>query len=72
MPFAVTQQMLDEALEAYRQLMMGGAVSEFRDQNGERVVYQRADASKLVAYINWLKKELGIATPCTGPMKVWM
>lgn len=74
MPFVVTQQMLDEAQSAYHALMLGQSVVEFRDQNSERVVYYRADANKLLNYINWLKSELGVVTnPAgVGPMRVWM
>ena len=72
MAFVVTQTMLDEAQTAYHALMLGQGVVEFRDQNGERVVYSRADANKLLNYINWLKGELGITTTSVGPMKVWM
>lgn len=72
MAFVITQQMLDEAQAAYHSLMLGESVVEFRDQNGELVRRSRADASKLLNYINYLKKELGIASACTGPMKVWM
>ena len=72
MAFVVTQTMLDEAQTAYHALMLGQSVVEFRDQNGERVVYGRADANRLLNYINWLKGELGITTTSVGPMTVWM
>jgi hypothetical protein len=74
MPFAVTQQMLDDAQAAYHALMLGESVVEYRDQNGERVVRTKADANKLLNYINWLKSELGVVTnPAgVGPMRVWM
>ncbi len=74
MAFAVTQQMLDEAQAAYHALMLGESVVEYRDQNGERVVRTKADANKLLNYINWLKSELGVVTnPAgVGPMRVWM
>lgn len=74
MPFAVTQAMLDEAQTAYHALMLGESVVEYRDQNGERVVRHRADANKLLNYINWLKSELGVNTNSVGngPMRVWM
>lgn len=73
MAIAVTHEMLDEAFAAYRQLMTGAAVVEYRDQNGERVVYGRADSAKLWAYITWLQAQLNPATLKTqGPMGVWM
>ena len=71
MAFAVTQAMLDEAQSAYHALTLGQSVVEFRDQNSERVVYARADSAKLSAYINWLKKELGLTAPSVAPMRVW-
>lgn len=71
MAFVVTQTMLDEAQSAYHALMLGQSVAEFRDQNGERVVYHRADSAKLLIYINSLKKELGLTAPPVGPMRVW-
>lgn len=74
MPFAVTQSMLDDAQTAYHALMLGQSVVEFRDQNSERVVYLRADANRLLNYINWLKSELGLTSTSagSGPMRVWM
>ena len=81
MPFVVTQTMLEEAQTAYHNLMLGESVVEYRDQNGERVVRTRADANKLLNYINWLKSELGVSTstPASSanggaacPMRVWM
>jgi hypothetical protein len=72
MAFVVTQTMLDEAQSAYHSLMLGQNVAEFRDQNGERVVYGKADAARLLNYINWLKSELKVVTVSVAPMQVWM
>lgn len=74
MSFAVTQAMLDEAKSAYHALLLGEAVVEYRDQNGERVVRRPADIDKLKLYIEWLKAELGVSTNSVGngPMRVWM
>lgn len=74
MPFAVTQQMLDDAQAAYHALMLGESVVEYRDSNGERVVRYRADANKLKLYIEYLKAELGVNATSVGngPMRVWM
>lgn len=68
----VTQQMLLDAYEAYAALMTGQAVTEFRDQNGETVKYSRANKNDLLAYIEFLKRELGVAVAPVGPMRVWM
>lgn len=72
MALTVTQEMLDEAQKAYHQLMIGDGIAEFRDQNGETVKYAKADANRLLNYINWLKGELGIVTAPAGPMRVWL
>lgn len=68
---AVTQSMLDEAVAAYHRLMTGAGVVEFRDQNGETVKYERANAYRLAAYIQELRRELGLLSAGTGPMRVW-
>lgn len=69
---AVTQQMLNDAEAAYHALMIGGAVAEFTDQNGEKVRYTAAKKHDLLAYIEWLKGQLGLAVAPSGPMRVWM
>lgn len=69
---AVTQQMLTDAQDAYHALMTGSAVAEFRDQNGETVKYSKTSKNDLLAYIQWLKGQLGMAVAPTGPMRVWM
>ncbi len=51
---------LAEAMAAYHSLKIGGAVREFKDQNGEQVTYSQANASGLLAYINWLRNILGL------------
>lgn len=63
--------MLDNARAAYHQLMTGGQVAEFRDQNGEMVRYSAANRLALAAYIKWLESQLGIAAPSSAPMRVW-
>jgi hypothetical protein len=68
---AVTQTMLDQAIQALHDLRIGKAVVEFRDQNGEVVRYSRATAGDLAAYIEELKRQLGLLTVSTGPMRVW-
>lgn len=68
---AVTQQMLTDAERAYHKLMTGTAVVEFRDSNGETVKYNNANRRELAAYIEQLKRELGMLPRGTGPMTVW-
>lgn len=57
-----TQQRLDAAKEAYHALLLGAAVREVRDQNGEMVVYTAANRDALRAYIQQLEAELAAAT----------
>lgn len=52
------QTRLDAARRAYDDLMTGGAVSRFVDQNGESVQYSRANATQLLAYVRRLEGEL--------------
>ena len=52
------QTRLDAARRAYDDLMTGGAVSRFVDQNGESVQYSRANATQLLAYITRLEGDL--------------
>lgn len=51
-------------------VLTGQAARVFVDQNGERIEYTAANASRLQAYIAELRRLLGITT-VTGPMKVW-
>lgn len=68
---AITQQMLHDAQTALHDLVTGGAVASFKDQNGETVTYSKTNRGDLVAYIEYLKRELGLAGPA-APMMVWM
>lgn len=68
----VTEQMLIDAQTALHALLTGSAVAEFRDQNGETVKYSKANKSDLMAYIEWLKGQLGMTVLPSGPMRVWM
>jgi len=69
---------LDAAEEAYHKLLTGDGVVEVHDQNGERVVYQRANISELSKYIRWLRDKIAqmegkARTAGPGaPMRVWM
>jgi len=62
---------LTEAESALHSLMMGQQARVFVDQNGERVEFAVANASRLRAYIYELKMKLGKIS-VTGPMKVSM
>jgi hypothetical protein len=65
-----TQERLTEAEKAYHDLMSGRAVVEVRDQNGEAVRYQAANAFRLAAYIQELKNQLG-TYGSARPMQFW-
>ena len=66
------QTRLDEAEAAYHALMTGQAVAEFRDHNGETVRYTAANASRLLAYIQSLKMQLGKLPPgALSPGRAW-
>lgn len=70
---AATLEMLTEAETALHRLQLGQAVVELRDQNGETIRYQQTNRGALTAYIEELKRELGITSNCaTGPMRVWL
>ena len=51
-------------------LLTGQAPVVFVDQNGERVEYRPANASRLQAYVASLKTAIA-ATPRPGPMRVY-
>lgn len=64
---------LSEAETAYHQLMLGMKASVIVDQNSERVEFQTTTSGKLAAYIQELKRQLGLLPGCgTGPMQVWL
>lgn len=71
---ATISDLLADAEAAYHKLRTGQAVAQFRDQNGEMVSYNKANANELLAYIKelggptWLNPE----TTITGPMRVFM
>lgn len=66
----VLKRRLDEAEDAYHQLMMGGVARVFVDQNGERIEYNTQSSRALSAYIDTLKTQLGLCS--NGPMRVFM
>jgi hypothetical protein len=55
---------LRSAEDAYHKAMIGGGVREFRDQNGEAIVYSATDRRSLLAYINRLRIDLGKPPMC--------
>ena len=59
------EQALAEAETAYHRLLTGTAVAEVTDQNGEKVVYSKADQGKLLRYIEMLRL---VGRP-KGPMR---
>ena len=58
------QGYLDAATAAYHNVMVGGSVREFHDQNGERIVYSSSNRAQLLGYINWLRAQLGLGPLC--------
>jgi hypothetical protein len=63
-----TQLQLDQARAAYHSLMTGKSPKVVIDQNGERVEFVAANASKLLAYIQTLEIALG-GTRTNRPMR---
>ena len=53
-----TINMLLEAEKAYHELVLGRAVVEVLDQNGERVRFTAAKRDDLYQYIQWLRGQL--------------
>jgi hypothetical protein len=47
-------QRLQEADQAYHDLMRGGMARSVTDENGEQISYTQADAAALLAYIKML------------------
>lgn len=62
------QEQLEIAETAYLQLITGKAPRVVVDQNGERVEFAAANATKLLQFIQRLKSE--IAGTTSGPMRV--
>lgn len=57
------KQKLEEAEEAYHDLMTGRSVRVLVDQNGERIEYQSSNRNQLALYIQQLREDLA---KCTG------
>lgn len=69
----ILQARLDAAEAAYDKLMSGKAVRVLVDQNGERVEFTPANASRLAAYIVDLQTQLGLAqVRVIGPMRTFL
>lgn len=66
-----TQQKLDEARQAYHEIVTGQNVTRFVDQNGEQIGYSKANVALLAAYIARLEAELASpgVTPYRGPLR---
>lgn len=62
---------LAEAEIALHDLQMGRAVRVLVDQSGERIEYTLTNHTRLMGYIETLKRELGIIAP-TRPMGFWL
>lgn len=68
---AQLQLWLADAEKQYHLLMTGQSAKVFVDQNGERIEYAASSAIRLAAYINELKRQLGLLST-SGPLEVWM
>lgn len=66
----VINQQISSAKMAYHRLMTGTAVKVVVDQNGERVEYAQANATKLLAYITSLEALIS-GRRTMGPMRVY-
>lgn len=66
-----TLQKLEEARQAYHEIMVGQNVSRVIDQNGESVSYSKINVNALLSYIRTLELELaGPGAPAyRGPLK---
>lgn len=64
---------ITEAETAYHELAMGKGVVQVKDENGEEVVYNRANMRTLDNYIKRLKTSLidtsASRLPVTGPLR---
>lgn len=65
------EQQLTDAKSQYHLLVTGQAAKVYVDQNGERVEYVAANASRLAAYITSLERQVA-GSNNLGPMRVLM
>lgn len=69
---AKLEQQLAEAEAAYHNLLLGVQVRVVVDSNGERIETTPANAGRLQAYIQDLKRQLGlIDAATTAPFRVY-
>lgn len=71
---ATLAEKLVQAEAAYHDLMIGRSARVVVDQNGERVEFTAANASRLAAYIADLKAQIGAASGTRvnrGPLRVF-
>lgn len=59
---ATLAEKLVQAETAYHDLMIGGAVRVVVDSSGERVEYTSANAGRLYAYIEELRRQIAAGT----------
>lgn len=69
---ALYESRLTVAETAFHDLRLGKSARVFVDQNGERVEFAVANASRLQAYILELKMLLGKPSGTPGPLNAWM
>lgn len=70
---AIYSKRLLDAEAAYNNLLTGKSPKVVVDQNGERVEFAIANASRLAAYILELKRLLGrVEAQVSGPMRVFL
>ena len=67
---ALLETRLTDAEAQLHLVLTGQSARVFVDQNGERIEYTAANASRLLSYITTLKHQLGKLN-IAGPMRVW-
>jgi hypothetical protein len=60
---ATLADQLDEARAAYHALQTGNKPVQFRDSNGELVIYAPANIAKLASYIRDLEQQIAQSRP---------
>ena len=71
MPLTLEEK-LAEAEAAYHRLLTGTSARIYVDTNGERVEYTSANIGRLSAYINELRRALGLTPRGSGPIGIVM
>jgi hypothetical protein len=67
----ILSEQLVQARTEYHNLIVGLKARVYVDQNGERIEYTAANASRLQAYILDLERQLGSANRHPGPLRVY-